>query len=147
LKKRKKKSNNPKANNTDTLLKLYQIYDNHRNAILWFLEGLDAIDYNEYLQKYSGATMERSHFIAVCGFFELSGVLVNHGLIDQNLYFDIFNPTPFWNKAKPIIEGMRSKRSHSHYYENFESLNIKRLSWKKKRDKKNSLTKLLVERN
>jgi hypothetical protein len=33
--------------------------------------------------------------IAVCGFFELSGVLVNHGLIDQNLYFDIFNPTLF----------------------------------------------------
>ena len=44
----------------------------------------------------------------------------------------IFNPTPFWNKAKPIIEGMRSKRSDSHY-ENFESLNTKRLSWKKKR--------------
>ena len=106
MKKRKKKSNNPKANNTDTLLKLYQMYDDHRDAILWFLEGLDAIDYNEYLQKYSGATMERSHFIAVCGFFELSGVLVNHGLIDQNLYFDIFNPTPFWNKAKPIIEGI-----------------------------------------
>jgi hypothetical protein len=92
---KKKKSNNPKADNSDTLLKLYQIYDNHRNAILWFLEALDARDYNEYKEKYSGTSMERSHFIAVCGFFELSGVLVNHGLIDQNLYFDIFNPTLF----------------------------------------------------
>ncbi|HET7344432.1 MAG TPA: hypothetical protein VFJ05_00995 [Nitrososphaeraceae archaeon] len=112
----KNKSNNPKNNNTDTLLKLYQIYDNHRNAILWFLEELDANDYEGYLQKYSGASSERSHFIAVCGFFELSGVLVSYGLIDQNLYFDIFNPTPFWNKAKPIVEGMRTKRSH--IYEN-----------------------------
>jgi hypothetical protein len=43
----------------------------------------------------------------------------------------MFNPTPFWNKAKPIIEGMRSKKSHSHY-ENFELLNNKRLSWKKR---------------
>ena len=77
--------------------------------------------------------MERSHFIAVCGFFELSGVLLKHGLIDENLYFDIFNPTPFWNKAKPIVEGMRSKRSDPFYYENFESLIVKRLSWKKKR--------------
>jgi hypothetical protein len=127
----KKKKNNPKANNTDTLLKLYQIYDNHRNAILWFLEELDAGDYNEYLEKYSAAFMERSHFIAVCGFFELSGVLVSHGLIDQNLYFDIFNPTPFWNKAKPIVEGMRTKRPH--IYENFELLNNNRLSWTKKR--------------
>ena len=127
----KKKTNPKKNNNTDTLLKLYQIYDNHRNAILWFLEELEANDYEEYLEKYSGASSERSHFIAVCGFFELSGVLVSYGLIDQNLYFDIFNPTPFWNKAKPIVEGMRTKRPH--IYENFELLNNKRLSWTKKR--------------
>jgi hypothetical protein len=132
LNKRKKSE----ANSTDTLLKLYQIYDDHRNARLWFLDGLDASNYHEYKEKYSGASMERCHFIAVCGFFELSGVLVNHGLIDQGLYFEIFNPTPFWNKAKPIIEGMRNGKSDSHYYENFESLNSKRLSWKKKRRKK-----------
>jgi len=132
LNKRKKSE----ANSTDTLLKLYQIYDDHRNARLWFLDGLDASNYNEYKEKYSGASMERCHFIAVCGFFELSGVLVNHGLIDQGLYFEIFNPTPFWNKAKPIIEGMRNGKSDSHYYENFESLNSKRLSWKKERRSK-----------
>ena len=72
-------------------------------------------------------------------FFELSGVLVNRRMIDQNLYFEIFNPTPFW-KAKPIIEGMRNGKSDSHY-ENFESLNTKRLSWKKKRSK-NSRSRL-----
>jgi hypothetical protein len=137
-----KKKSNLKTDNTDTLLKLYQIYDNHRDAILWFLEELEANDYKEYLEKYSGASSERFHFIAVCGFFELSGVLVSYGLIDQNLYFDIFNPTPFWNKAKPIVEGMRTKRPH--IYENFELLNNKRLSWTKKR--MNSTSKLLVER-
>lgn len=130
------------TNNTDTLLKLYEIYDNHRNAVLWFLEELDAKNYEGYLEKYSGASSERSHFIAVCGFFELSGVLVSSGLIDQNLYFDIFNPTPFWDKAKPIVEGMRTKRPH--IYENFELLNNKRLSWAKKRN--NDRSKLLVER-
>jgi hypothetical protein len=129
----KKKSDPKKNTNTDTLLKLYQIYDNHRNAILWFLEELDANDYEGYSQKYPGASSERSHFIAVCGFFELSGVLVSYGLIDQNLYFDIFNPTPFWNIAKPIVEGMRTKRPH--IYENFELLNNKRLSWTNKRNR------------
>jgi hypothetical protein len=119
------------VNSTDTLLKLYQIYDDHRNARLWFLDGLDATNYNEYNEKYSGASMERCHFVAVCGFFELSGTLVNHGLIDQDLYFDIFNPTPFWNKARPITEGMRIDRPY--IYENFESLNSKRLTWKKER--------------
>ena len=131
-----KSKGDPRASNTsntDTLLNLYQIYDNHRNAILWFLGGLDAKDYDEYLEKYPGASSERSYFISVCGFFELSGVLVSHGLMDQNLYFDTFDPTPFWNKAKPIVEGMRTKRPH--IYENFELLNNKRLSWTKKRSK------------
>jgi hypothetical protein len=142
LKKKKIRSSRVDTNNTDTLLKLYEIYDNHRNAILWFLEQLDTKNYEEYLEKYSGAFSERSHFIAVCGFFELSGVLVSYGLIDQNLYFDIFNPAPFWDKAKPIVEGMRIKRPH--IYENFELLNNKRLSWTKKRS--NGRSKLLVER-
>ena len=133
MRRRKKGSNNPKIENSDTLLKLYQIYDNHRSAILWFLEELGASSYKEYLSKYSGASIERTYFIAVCGFFELSGVFVRHGLIDQDLYFDIFNPAPFWNKAKPIVKGMRAKRPH--IYENFELLNNKRLSWTKRRRK------------
>jgi hypothetical protein len=29
-----KSKGDPRASNTDTLLNLYQIYDNHRNAIL-----------------------------------------------------------------------------------------------------------------
>ncbi|MGB6533390.1 MAG: hypothetical protein WBF33_35320 [Candidatus Nitrosopolaris sp.] len=141
MKKKKTVSSHRDTNNTDRILKLYEIYDNHRDAVLWFLEELDAKNYEEYLEKYSGASSERSHFIAVCGFFELSGVLVSYGLIDQNLYFDIFNPTPFWDKAKPIVEGMKTKRPH--IYENFELLSNKRLTWTKKRN--DGRSKLLVE--
>jgi len=57
-----------KNNNTDTLLKLYEIYDKHRDAVLWFLEEMDANNYEEYLEKYSGISIGRSYFIAVCGF-------------------------------------------------------------------------------
>ncbi|HZD34120.1 MAG TPA: hypothetical protein VE130_02860 [Nitrososphaeraceae archaeon] len=119
--------------NVDTLLKLYKLYDEHRHSILWFLEDLDAASYQEYLQKYPGSSNERSQFITVCGFFELSGVIIKYKLIDLNLYFDMFNPTPFWQKAEPIVKGMRKKRPY--IYENFESLNNKRLNWVKKRKK------------
>jgi hypothetical protein len=124
-------NNNTKSNNTSTLLNLYEIYDHHRDAILWFLEDMDANTYEEYLNKYRGTSSGRSQFIAVCGFFELSGVLVSYKIIDEKLYFDMFNPTPFWEKAKPIVEGMRNKRPH--IYENFELLNNKRLKWRKRR--------------
>jgi len=112
---------------------LYKIYDTHRDSRLWFLDELDAISYKEYHEKYSGTSKERSHFIAVCGFFELSGTLISHGLISADIYFDIFNPSPFWQKAKPIIDGMRETRPH--IYENFENLTEKRTNWKKKNQK------------
>ena len=122
------------SQNTRTLFNLYKIYDSHRQSILWFLEEFDADSYEEYTEKYAGASSGRSDFIAVCGFFELSGVLVSHNMIDQNLYFDMFNPTPFWQKARFVIEGMRQKRPH--IYENFESLTDMRLSWTQLRTKK-----------
>jgi hypothetical protein len=122
------------ALNTQTLLNLYNIYDDHREAILWFLEEFEANSYEEYVEKYSGASVGRSHFVTVCGFFELSGVLISHKMIDQNLYFDMFNPTPFWQKAKFVLEGMRIKRPH--IYENFEALNDRRLKWTKLRTKR-----------
>jgi hypothetical protein len=122
------------ALNTQTLLNLYNIYDNHREAVLWFLEEFEANSYEEYVEKYSGASVGRSHFVTVCGFFELSGVLISHKMIDQNLYFDMFNPTPFWQKAKFVLEGMRIKRPH--IYENFEALNDRRLKWTKLRTKR-----------
>ena len=122
------------ALNTQTLLNLYNIYDNHREAVLWFLEEFEANSYEEYVEKYSGPSVGRSHFVTVCGFFELSGVLISHKMIDQNLYFDMFNPTPFWQKAKFVLEGMRIKRPH--IYENFEALNDRRLKWNKLRTKR-----------
>jgi hypothetical protein len=122
------------ALNTQTLFNLYNIYDNHREAVLWFLEEFEANSYEEYVEKYSGASVGRSHFVTVCGFFELSGVLISHKMIDQNLYFDMFNPTPFWQKAKFVLEGMRIKRPH--IYENFKALNDRRLKWTKLRTKR-----------
>jgi hypothetical protein len=123
-----------KSVSSDTLLKLYEIYDKNRDAILWFLEDMHARSYKEYLKKYPGTSSGRSYFIAVCGFFELSGVLVTYHMIEPDLYFEIFNPTPFWEKAKPVVQGMRDKRPYM--YRNFESLNSKRLHWRKKRTAK-----------
>lgn len=119
-------------NPSSIILDLYRIYDGHRDSRLWFLDELDANNYKEYHEKYSSTSTEKSHFIAVCGFFELSGTLINHGLINPDIYFDIFNPTPFWHKAKPIVEGMRETRPH--IYENFEMLSEKRNNWIKKRE-------------
>ena len=123
-----------KKGEVDIVLRLYDIYDRHRESIIWFLRKLDVQNYDQYEQKYQDTSEGLFHFTAICGFFELSGVLVNTRSIDQNIYFDVFNPTPYWQKAKPIVEGMRKERPH--IYENFELLNNKRLIWTKKRRNK-----------
>ena len=72
-------------------------------------------------------------------FLSCQGYLVNSRLIDQKLYFDVFNPAPFWEKCRVIVEGMRNHRPH--IYENFESLSSRRLEWQKKRKDKRGFAK------
>ena len=115
----------------NVLLQLYQIYDRNREALLWFLHDLTAMDYSDYKAKYAGTSKERVSFTSVCGFFELSGVLVSRKLLSADLFFDVFNPTPYWERAKPIVEGMRKARPH--IYENFERLDARRRHWAEKR--------------
>lgn len=119
--------------NVGVLFSLYDIYDRNRDSILWFLEDFNAKNYKEYKQKYHGTNKDRCHFIRVCGFFELSGALVKRKLINSDLYFDVFNPNPFWQKAEPIIKGMRQTRPF--IYENFELLNKMKIKWSQKRSK------------
>ncbi len=118
----------------EVLLRLYQIYDGRREALLWFLHDLTAKNYSEYKAKYAGTSEERNYFTSVCGFFELSGVLIGRKLLDADLFFDVFNPAPYWQRAKPIVEGMRKARPH--IYENFERLDEQRKQWAEKRPSK-----------
>jgi hypothetical protein len=110
-----------------------------RDSLDWFLEDLDASNYEEYNQRYAGSSSLSFHFTSVCGFFEVSGVLVNSRLIYQKLYFDVFNPIPFWENTRVIVEGMRKTRPH--LYENFESLASRPVEWQKKRKDKREVAK------
>nr|MBI3612991.1 hypothetical protein [Nitrospirota bacterium] len=125
---------NPNRAGADILLQLYQIYDRHREGLLWFLHDFTAKDYAEYQTKHAGTSKERVYFTSVCGFFELAGVLVNRKLLNADLFFDVFNPTPFWERAKPVVEGMRKTRPH--IYENFERLHAQRQHWAERRPPK-----------
>jgi hypothetical protein len=127
-------NNEDESKKLNVILDLYKIFDSRRDSRIWFLDELESNSYEEYHQKYMGLFTEKSHFMTVCSFFELSGALVSRGLVDTDLYFEIFNPCPFWEKAKPIVDGMRQKRPHA--YENFESLSLKRGLWAEKRQQK-----------
>lgn len=116
-----------KASQTDAelLLRLWEIYRRERKAFRWFLFDLKARDYAEFCRQYSPTSGQRDNFTAVCGFFELAGSLVKNGLLNQSLFFENFTPVPFWERARPIVEGMREKIS-KRMYANFENLYLTR---------------------
>jgi hypothetical protein len=115
----------------DTIIRLYALYDGHREALLWFLHELYVKNYDDYKKKYLGTSKERAHFTSVCGFFELAGVLVRRRIVNSELFFDVFNPSPYWQRAKAIVDEMRRERAH--IYENFEFLANMREEWARSR--------------
>ncbi len=120
----------PSQKDVETLLKLYAIYDGNRGSAIWFLSDLSAQDYESFKKKYPSRSRAREHFATVAGFFELAGLLVERKLLNEDLFFDTFNVSAFWAKAKEIVKGMR--RDRPRIYENFELVSNRKIRWAKR---------------
>ena len=120
----------PSQKDVETLLKLYEIYDRNRDSAIWFLTDLSARDYKSFKKKYPSRSRARVHFATVAGFFELAGILLERRLLNEDLFFDTFNVSAFWGKAKGIIKGMRQDRPR--IYENFELVDTRKTRWAKR---------------
>ena len=62
-----------------------------------------------------------SYFI-VGNFMERIGVLLKNKLLDASLISQMVTVTDFWEKMKPVIEGIRKEEHNPSYYEWFEYL-------------------------
>src|ERR687898_426132 len=62
--------------------------------------------------------------------FELAGLLIEYGFLDENLYFDRYGSLQKeWEKAQPIIYGIRKQWNSPHFRENFEILALRGKNW------------------
>ena len=62
--------------------------------------------------------------------FELAGLLIEYGFLDENLYFDRYGSMQKeWEKSKPIIYGIRKQWNSPHFRENFEILALRGKNW------------------
>lgn len=69
-------------------------------------------------------------FDRVCCSFEQAGVLMKHELMHPDLYFDAWgNPTRAWERARVVIEGLRSQLGSDELYANFEWLARRGEEW------------------
>ena len=75
----------------------------------WFMTEFDAKDYGEFKQKYPPNSEGYRHIGRMLGSFETAGMLVSHGLLNENLYFDASGIGFVWPKLEKIVAGMQKE--------------------------------------
>jgi hypothetical protein len=114
-----------KLRQTDVIMRLHSFYNSEmfQKAVTIVL-STDYKDYDDFVKEY-GSSSASDVLISsrmVGGFFEGIGVLVNEKLLDITLVQKLFTVDVFWEKAEPIVKGMRKQLSRPALYEWFEYL-------------------------
>jgi hypothetical protein len=82
-------------------------------------------DYDDFVRKYGAPFSKKPipmSFLIVGNFMERIGVLLKNKLLDVSLISKLVTVTDFWEKMKPVIEGIRKEEHKQSYYEWFEYL-------------------------
>ncbi len=115
-----------KVRQTDLVIKLSDFGTRTKflNACTDIFEA-DFTDYDDFVTKYgtffSKKPIPNSYYI-VANFMERVGILLRNKLLNISLVDQIMTVTDFWEKMKPVIEGVRREEHSDRYYENFEYL-------------------------
>ena len=123
----------PTTEDAKILLMLFESNDTPqmREAMNW-ASSLHAVkSYQEFKSKFPEGSEGARHVGVILGSFELAGVLVSHGLLNENLYFDMSGIEFMWPKFEKIVAGMRKEMGPA-LFENAVWLAERQKKWKRK---------------
>jgi Domain of unknown function (DUF4760) len=120
----------------DMLLRLGEQYSTSYDfeASQWFWSKLHQNEIpstiEEFENKYPQGGREFQLFERFTLKFELAGLLIEYGFLDEDLYYDRYGGLQAeWERAKPIIYGIRKQWNEPRIRENFELLAKKGYKW------------------
>ena len=122
---------NPTKDDASLLLQLITVFNADRDAWRWFIEVFDEKNYDDFKARYPKGSEGYRNFNIVAGNGELIGTLVNKELLSEDLIFDLWGDF-LWEKAEPIVHGMRKDREMPRFLENFEVFAKKYPMWAEK---------------
>lgn len=104
-----------------------------RLAQLWALARVDEASnfawsdrfvptYGAFVKKYPPGSDEFRKLVGLCAWFETTGTLYKHGLVNADLLFDWLAVAPIWDRVKGFAVGMRKARGVPRLWENFEAM-------------------------
>ncbi|MDA4137454.1 MAG: hypothetical protein OK449_10720 [Thaumarchaeota archaeon] len=116
----------------EILLKLYDMLSTPQmqESMTWFAKEFSAKDYKEFKSKYPIGSDALMHVGRVLGSFEMAGVLISHGVLNENLYFDSSGLQFIWQKVEKIIPGWQ-KEAGPALWENAVWLAERQKQWQK----------------
>jgi len=122
------------------LMEYYKLWDTPLDAEAWALfRTLRSDGSFEGLERFQARVPPGSHeFVlfdrvlcdrVLCA-FEQAGVLMKHGLMHPDLYFDAWaSPASAWAAVETVVRGLRESRGDGHLYANMEWLADKANAW------------------
>ena len=111
-----------------TMMKGDEVY---QKAEIWSLIEFKAKDYEEFKVKYPMGSEGYKYLMNLLSYGELIGTLINHELLSEDLVFDLYG-NMLWDKAEPIVHGMRNETGRPRLFENFEVCAMKYPIWVEK---------------
>lgn len=111
---------------------LQESFDSPRmeEAFKWFMKEFEAKDYKEFIKKYPMDSEGYGNVSRVLATFELAGVLISQGLLNENLYFDSSGAQFLWPRLEKIIPGWQKAMSPA-IWENAVWLMERQKQWNK----------------
>jgi hypothetical protein len=107
----------------ELILKLYELRRDPvmREARDWFIREFFPADIIDLFEALKGS--HNSHVRMVIGYWDMAATLVNHGAIDESMFWDA-NPEAFavFAKIEHIIPDLREANGLPEYLHHFESL-------------------------
>ena len=123
------------AQDVDIMFRIAELYntDYDFQATEWFWGRFHERNIEEFTSKYAPGSHEYQFFERITSKFELAGLLVEKGFLNEELFFERYGPMQAeWEKCKSIIYGLREKWKEPRHRANFELLAEKGKKWQAK---------------
>ena len=121
------------TDNINVLLRIAELYNTSYDfeASEWFWgQYKETTNYEEFRGNYPQGSKGAQLFERFTAKFELAGILIEYGFLDENLYFDRYGDMQIeWENSKSVIYGIRKEWNYPRFRENFELLAIRGRKW------------------
>ena len=120
----------PNQKDAELLIRLGEIGHSleMRKTWTWVIE-LEEQKYEDFIKKNPIGSDGWDHFLSIAGYFEMVGILVKYGTINDDMVLDFH--ALMWNKLGPLVKGFQKARESPRFFENYEYLAKKKAEWLK----------------